>query len=210
MPKWCVETFCFIFITVLAPQLGSLKFRGGGVSCIQQSYWQLWHVATLHGIRRTAKKGSYFPKIAKAIIAKCTGWESWILKFENQWEVGELAWSRAYEHESFLKFQTEICRNLLRIELVLREDNKKATSWNPKLKDCDCDGITQFLSNYFYPVLFGGIGENKQNNTTTQSSYFDVAWKGHFTINVESRYLLLTAKTLTDYYIKLTDSCCDN
>ena len=189
-----------------------LKFRRGEISCIQQSYWQLWHVAPLHGIRRTAKKGSYFPKIAKAIIAKCTGWESWILKFENQWEVqvGELAWSRAYEHESFLKFQTEICRNLLRIELVLREDNKKATSWNPKLKDCDCDGITQFLSNYFYPVLFGGIGENKQNNTTTQSSYFDVAWKGHFTINVESRYLLLTAKTLTDYYIKLTDSCCDN
>ena len=212
MPKWCVETFCFLFITILAPQLGSLKFREGEVSCIQQSYWQLWHVATLHGIRRTAKKGSYFPKIAKAIIAKCTGWESWTLKVENQWEVqvGELAWSRAYEHEIFLKFQTEICRNLLRIELVLREDNKKATSWNPKLKDCDCDGITQFLSNYFYPVLFGGVGENKQNNTTTQLSYFAVAWKGHFIISLESRYLLLTAKRLSDLYIKLTDSCCDN
>ena len=74
------------------------------------------------------------------------------------------------------------------------EDNKKATAWNPKHRDRDCDGITQFLSNYFYPVLIGGGGENKQNNTTTQLSYFDVAWKGHFIINLESRYLLLTAK----------------
>ena len=124
MPKWCVETFCFIFITTLVPQLGSL----------QQSYWQLWHVAPLHGIHRTAKKGSYFPKIANAIIAKCTGWESWTLKVENQWEVqvGQLAWSRAYEHEIFFKFQTEICRNLLRIEIDLREDNKKATPSNSK------------------------------------------------------------------------------
>ena len=172
--------------------------RGGGASFLYTTV--LLDVAPLHGIRRTAKKVSYFPKIATAIIAKCTGWESWTLKVENQWEVqvGELAWSRAYEHEIFLKFQTEICRNLLRIEIVLREDNKKATPWNPNFKDCDCDGITQFLSNYFYPVLFGGAGENKHNNTTTQLSYFDVAWKGHFIINVESRYLLLTAKTLTD------------
>ena len=77
------------------------------------------------------------------------------------------------------------------------EDNKKATAWNPKHRDRDCDGITQFLSNYFYPVLIGGGGENKQNNTTTQLSYFDVAWKGHFIINLESRYLLLTAKKKT-------------
>ena len=143
-----------------------LKFRRGEISCIQQSYWQLWHVAPLHGIRRTAKKGSYFPKIANAIIAKCTGWESWTLKVENQWEVqvGQRAWSRAYEHGIFLNFQTEVCRILLRIEIVLREDNKKATSWNPKLKDCDCDGITQFLSNYF--ILFCLVVLVKTNRTT--------------------------------------------
>ena len=72
---------------------GIAKVPRGEVSCVQLSYWQLWHVAPLHGIRRTAKKGSYFPKIAKAIIAKCTGWESWTLKVENQWEVqvGQLA-----------------------------------------------------------------------------------------------------------------------
>ena len=64
---------------------------GGGASFLYTTV--LLDVAPLHGIRRTAKKVSYFPKIATAIIAKCTGWESWTLKVENQWEVqvGELA-----------------------------------------------------------------------------------------------------------------------
>ena len=65
---------------------------GGGVASFLYTT-VLLDVAPLHGIRRTAKKVSYFPKIATAIIAKCTGWESWTLKVENQWEVqvGELA-----------------------------------------------------------------------------------------------------------------------
>ena len=59
---------CFIFIAILAPQFGSLKFRGGGgrVSCIRQSSWQLWYVAPLHETRRTAKKVSYVRKVGKA------------------------------------------------------------------------------------------------------------------------------------------------
>ena len=64
---------------------------GGGGSFLFKT--GLLATAPLHGIRRTAKKVSYFPKIATAIIAKCTGWESWTLKVENQWEVqvGQLA-----------------------------------------------------------------------------------------------------------------------